>query len=104
MEKETGGGGRAPGVERDAERVQSDPEGWDFSVCSVWRVCLTLGAAHSDAILGGTGNWAPGHSHALPRQLGGLEGCDGAHGQLWTGERTPHERWPGTSPLPSLLT
>lgn len=77
MEKETGGGGRAPGVERDAERVQSDPEGWDFSVCSVWRVRSTLGAAHRccDTVALGTGLQDTGD--ALPRQLGGLEAVTG---------------------------
>lgn len=54
-------------------RLQSHPEGWNFSVC-VRGCCvnLTLDAAYSDAVLSGTGNWAPGHSYPLPRQLSRL--------------------------------
>lgn len=54
-------------------RMQSDPEGWNFCVrLGAGCVHLTLGAAHGDAVLSGTGNWAPGHSYPLPRQLGCL--------------------------------
>lgn len=88
------GGGQGKGAARAVGRALSVREGVAHP--------LTLGAAHSDMVLSGTGDRAPGHPYALPQQLSCLQVRDRAHGQLGLCQGVECERLPpGPNPPPS---